>query len=283
MFGFEINLEEFPLSDVLQFLIRTKKSGVLKVFDTVTGEIYVRDGFVVHATDGANKGVEALINLTFINFETGRFETGVSAPEKTLTEDFGKLIETIEKRRIEFQEIKKRLPPLDTVLAKSTKELDSTIALRRTDWQILALVDGKRMLSDVIAESKIGGYEATKTITWLKEQGLIYEPKEIERVMETLTRFLRSLLEIFGKNGLQLLKKWADSAARNKSIINVYHIDERNLKITPRGELSAGEVELSVKNLEDYMKTEGPKIFGKVLFKKKWHDFEEKMRTGESA
>ena len=279
MFGFEINLEEFPLSDVLQFLVTVKKSGVLRIYGAVTGDIYVRNGLVVHATDGVNKGIEAVINLTFINLETGRFEPGVSAPEQTLAEDFGKLTETIEKRRVEFKEIKKKLPPLDTVLAKSTKELESAVALRRTDWQILALVDGKRKLSAVFAESKIGGYEATKTITWLKEQGLIYEPKEVERVMAALTTFLRILLEVFGKNGLQLLKKWADSAARNKKVINVFHIDERTLKITPRAELSAGEVELSVKNLEDYVKTEGPKIFGKVLFKKKWHDFEEKMEA----
>jgi len=279
VFGFEINLEEFPLSDVLQFLIRVKKSGVFRVFGAVTGEIYTQNGLVVHATDGVNTGVEALINLTFINLETGRFELGVGAPEQTLAEDFGKLIETIEKRRIEFQEIKKKLPPLDTVLAKSTKELDSSIALRRTDWQILALIDGKKTLSDVIAESHIGGYEATKTITWLKEQGLIYEPREVERVMITLTKFLRILLEVFGKNGLKLLKQWANSATRNMMVLNVYHIDERTLKITPRGELSAGEVELSVKNLEDYIKTEGPKIFGKVLFKKKWRDFEEKMEV----
>lgn len=278
MFGFDINLEEFPLSDVLQFLVRTKKSGVLRIFGAVTGEIYLKKGLVVHASDGVNKGMEAIINLTFIKLETGRFETNVNAPRQTLDEDFGKLTETIEKRRIEFHKIKKKLPPLDTVFAKSTRELESTVALRRTDWRILALVDGKRKLSDVITDSKIGGYEAAKTITWLKEQGLIYEPQESERVTETLTQFLGIFFEVFGKNGLQLLKKWGQQEARNNKVISACQIDEKTLQMSPNAELSAGEVELSIKNLREYIKTEGSKLYGKVLFNKKWSDFEQKLK-----
>ncbi len=278
MFGFDINLEEFPLSDVLQFLVRAKKSGVLRIFGAVTGEIYLKNGLVVHASDGVNKGMEAIINLTFIKLETGRFETGVSAPKQTLSESFGKLTETIEKRRVEFHKIKKQLPPLDTVLAKSTRELESAVALRRTDWRILALVDGKRKLSDVIADSKIGGYEVAKTITWLKEQGLIYEPQEAERVMEILTKFLGIFFEVFGRNGLQLLKKWGKRDARNKRVLSAMQLDEKILQMNPRAELSAGEVELTVKSLKEYIKTEGTKMYGKVLLKKKWSDFEQKLK-----
>jgi hypothetical protein len=112
MTSFDINLKEFLLGDILQFLARVKKSGVLKVEGGVSGEIYMKDGFVIHATDGSEKGMEALLSLSFVELETGSFESGVIAPEETISEDVGKLTDNIEKRRIEFEEIKKKLPPM---------------------------------------------------------------------------------------------------------------------------------------------------------------------------
>ena len=116
MISFEINLKEFLLGDVLQFLARVKKSGVLKVEGGKSGEIYLKDGLVVHATDGAEKGMDALLNLSFLDLETGSFEAGTDAPENTISDDLGKLTENIEKRRIEFEEIKKNMPPIQFVL-----------------------------------------------------------------------------------------------------------------------------------------------------------------------
>ncbi len=278
MFGFDINLQEFPLVDVLQFLVRVKKSGVLRIIGAVSGDIYLRNGSVVHATDSVNKGIEALLNLSFTDQKTGRFECGVIAPEQTLAEDFGKLTETIERRRIEFREIKKKLPSLSTVLAKSTKELGSTVALRRTDWQMLALIDGKRKLGDVITESKIGGYEATKTITWLRQQGLIYDPKEAERIMSRFIEFLGILFKVFGENGFKWLKQWGDSNTNNRKLIDALDINKETLEIKPRAELSSREITELLEDFRNYVKIEGPKIYGKVLFKKKLKDFEQKAK-----
>lgn len=278
MAGFEINLNEFFLGDVLQFLSRVKKSGVLKVAGGISGEIYLKDGLVVHATDGVEKGMGALLNLSFVDLDTGSFESNVGAPEETISEDLGKLTENIEKRRIEYQKIKKKLPPVNTVLTKSTKDLESAVALRRTDWQILALIDGKRNLGDVITESKIGGYEATKTIAWLKEQGLIYDPAEAERIMSKLTDFLRVLFEDFGKNGLNLLKRWAGADSNNKNIVDAIDVNEETFEIKPTAELSSDEIEKALEKFQEFTKIEGPKIYGKVLFKKKWRAFEKKIK-----
>jgi len=277
MAGFEINLKEFVLGDVLQFLARVKKTGVLKVFGGVSGEIYLQGGLVVHATDGTEKGMEALFNLSFVELAKASFELGVSPPEQTISKELGKLTEDIEKRRIEFEEIKKKLPSLETILTKSTKDMESAVALRRTDWQILALIDGKRKLGDVINGSKIGGYEATKTVIWLKDQGLIYDPTGAERVMSTLTKFLRILFEIFAKNGLNWLKKWSGVNSNNKKILDALKINEETLGIEIMAGLHADEIEEALKNLEEFIKVEGPKAYGKLLFKKKFEDFKKKI------
>ena len=279
MTSFDINLKEFLLGDILQFLARVKKSGVLKVEGGVAGEIYMKNGLVIHATDGSEKGMEALLNLSFVELETGSFESGVIAPEETISEDVGKLTDNIEKRRIEFEEIKKKLPPMETIYTKSTRDLESAVALRRTDWQILALINGKRALGDIIAESKIGGYEAAKTLTWLRDQGLILDPAEAERIMSKVLSFLNILLKDFGKNGLNWMKQWAEEDGANKKILDAVDINEETLEITPTGELTTSEIEKGIETLLKYIETKGPKLYGKVLFKKKWLGFKKKTEA----
>ena len=279
MISFEINLKEFLLGDVLQFLARVKKSGVLKVEGGVSGEIFLKNGLVIHATDGAEKGMDALLNLSFVDLETGSFETGTKAPETTISDDLGKLTENIEKRRIEFEEIKKKMPPMDTIYSKSTRDLESAVALRRTDWQILALVDGKRQLGDVITESKIGGYEAAKTITWLREQGLIFDPSEAERVMSKLSGVLGIVFKDFGKNGLNWMKQWAEEGDENKKVFDALKINEETFKIKTVGELDQTEIDQGIDDFLKYIETKGPKLYGKVLFKKKWQGFKNKVKV----
>jgi hypothetical protein len=276
--GFEIDFKEFNLGDVLQFLTHVKKTGVLKIQGKINGEVYVKDGLVMHATDGSQKGMEALFNLSFVELEKGTFEPGVMSSEHTISMEIGKLAEGIEKRRIEFETIKQNLPPMDAVFAKSPKELDSAVALRRTDWQVLALIDGKRKLSDVIALSKLGGYEATKVITWLKEQGLIYEPEEAGRIMSGLTHYLEVFFKDFGKNGLVLLKRWRELNSTNTQIIQALNIDEAQLKVTPRVPLKPETIGEFFKNFEDFLCNEGPEIYGKLLFKRKFENFKQKVK-----
>jgi len=273
MKGFQINLKEFSLGDVLQFVARVKKTGKLRVSGDLSGDIYMKEGLVVHAADGVDTGMEALLNLSFINLDDCIFEPNVDAPQLTINEDFGKLTEDIEKRRIEYGEVKKKLPPMDTVLKKSTKDLESAVALRRTDWRILALIDGKRTVGDVITQSKVGGYEATKTVTWLKDQGLIYDPREAERVVRTLARFLKVLFEDFGKNALGWLQAWATVDAENKKVAAALHVHTETLEIETVGQLNPSEVITALEKLTAFIQVQGPKTYGKVLFKKKWQQF----------
>lgn len=278
MLGLEVNFKTFLLGDVLQFLTRVNKTGVLRVIGSDSGEIYLEKGVVVHARDNFGKGMTALLNLSFGELDSGQFIPGVNAPERSISGNFGKLTETLDKRRIEFTEIRKKLPPVDTVLVKSTKDLESAVALRRTDWQILALVDGKRTLGEVIAESKIGGYEATKTVIWLKEQGLIYAPQEVEKVMSGLIEFLGVIFDVFGKNGLQWLTAWGASDAKNNKVVHALNINKRTLAVEATAELDASTIKRALRDFEQYIRKEGPVVYGKVLFRKKWQDFERKYK-----
>ncbi|MEO0124092.1 MAG: DUF4388 domain-containing protein [candidate division WOR-3 bacterium] len=269
MADFEINLKEFNLSDVLQFLVQLKKTGVVRVSGELSGEVYLRDGHIVHATDGTEKGFESLLNLSLVQLEKAVFESGVRATEQTISEDVGKLNENIERRRVEFETIKDRLPPRDAVLAKSTKELPSAVALRRTDWQVLAMVDGKRTINEIIAQSKLGGYETIKTIVWLKEQGLVYDPKEAERLMAGLLRYFNALFKVFGKNGLNWFRRWSELNPENQILGASINVNEETFEISVQNPLSQEQIDKFRKSFDEFVRSEGPQIYGKLLFKKK--------------
>lgn len=278
MADLEINLKEFNLSDILQFLVYLKKTGVIKVSGELNGEVYVIDGNIVHATDGTEKGFESLLNLSLVNLEKATFEAGAKATEHTITEDVGKLNENIERRRVEFEQIKNQLPPRDAVLAKSTKELPSAVALRRTDWQVLAMVDGKRTINEIIVQSRLGGYETIKTIIWLKEQGLVYDPKEAERLMSGLICYMNAFFKVFGKNGLNWFRRWCEQNSQEPTLSSSLKVDENTFEITVQNPLSQKQIDEFRKRFDEFVNAEGPSVYGKLLFKKKLEEVHAKLR-----
>jgi len=278
---FEINLQDFSLTDVLQFILQTKKTGVLYVEGDSSGEIYFSEGLVVHAKNAMSEGLDALFEMSVLPTGKANFVPRVNAPKETISEDTGKLVETIEKRRIEFQEVRESLPPMDSTFAKTTRDLESSVALRRSDWQILALIDGKRKLADVITGSKLGGYEAMKTIVWLKEKELIFEPEKAARVVSRLVTYLNLFFADFGKNGLIWFRRWASSSDANKEMAHVMSVDEGTMELSVRSELSPEQIDGFIKSFEEIVKAEGPKIYGKVLFRKKFDDFRGKLKEPE--
>jgi hypothetical protein len=200
--------------------------------------------------------------------EQGKFRTG----------HCGKLVETIEKRRVEFEKIKQHLPSMDSIIAKTKRDLAADVALRRTDWQILALIDGKRKLSEVVTESKLGAFEAMKTIAWLKEKDLIYEPEKAARVVSRLVTYLDAFFSDFGKNGLIWFKRWATSSDENKEMASAISVEEDTMEVKITSELTMEQIDNFMKSFEHIASTEGPKIYGKVLFRKKFDDFRKKLK-----
>jgi hypothetical protein len=276
---FNIDLQHFDLTDVLQFILHTKKTGVVHVKGESQGDVYFAGGLVVHAAEGTSEGIDALFYISCNASGSASFEPNVKAPKQTISEDTGRLVETIEKRRVEFKTIKEKLPAMDAVLGKATRELESAVALRRTDWQILALLNGKRKLSEVITESKLGGYEAMKTIVWLKEKDLICEPEQAARIVSKLVDYLNSFFADFSKNGLIWYKRWAASTEENNKMASAMRVDEETMELTVLAELNMEQIDHFIKSFEEIVQAEGPRIYGKVLFRKKFEDFQTRLKA----
>ncbi|MDI6740117.1 MAG: DUF4388 domain-containing protein, partial [Candidatus Edwardsbacteria bacterium] len=160
--GLQADLNEFSVSEILYFLSHFKKNGRLSITTGAagttgaTGEIYFLNGNAVHAVQGELKGSEAVFNLCLETAGQCSFAAGIKASEETIKDGAEKLIEEGERRRTEVSEILKSLPPMDTVLARTAQAPEeAAVTIRRSDWTILALVNAKRDIKTIIADSKL--------------------------------------------------------------------------------------------------------------------------------
>ena len=62
-----------------------------------------------------------------------------------------------------------------------------------------------------------------------------------------------------------------------EKIANAINIDEEIMETKVVSELTSEQIEYFLRSFEEIVKTEGPKIFGKLLFRKKFEDFQSKL------
>ncbi len=277
--GLVASLSEFSASQIFFLLAKFSKTGRVELRTPgEKGEVFFVKGNVIHAKCNKMKGVEALYNLSiFANGEIEFFSDEKSG-EITIKDEVSSLIGEIERRRVELNEIKEKLPPFDTILIKSPNPPKDAVALRKDDWKVLVLMDGKNDVKQVVEKSGLGALTVYKTITWLMEKALIFDPKETERILKESVGFLNVLIKELATLGIGE-KEWIQQV---KSIIEKSDSGARLLDVLVTGgtvlsfkakksyDISKGEIETVsaqvVKSLEEKCKAE----FGPMLAKTKF-------------
>lgn len=281
--GLQADLNDFSISEILFFLSHLKKDGQLSV--TVgagagaAGEIYFSNGNAVHAVQGELKGSEAVFNLCLETSGQCSFAPGVKAPEETIKDGADQLIAEGERRRTEVSEILKGLPPMDTVLARTAQAPEeSAVTIRRSDWTILALVNGKSDIKTIIADSKLGLLEVTKTLAWLLSKNLVADPLEVERIFREKVALVNLLLEEFGVKGtgvgpyLELVKTALAAADKDGHVGRAVQFGADKIAPAPGAAtgLSKEELVLVWGQVAEAIQKHGAKEFGPMLAKHKY-------------
>lgn len=200
----ECRVEDASPSELLYFLSHFRKTGVFKIdSENIKGEIYIKNGKIVHAINNDKVGLEALYNLTLAQQGKEFFVLGEFPPSETIAEESAQLISEAERRRIELRELMEKIPPLDTVLQRATRlNSNEPITLRKSDWKVFVLTDGEGTLKDVIETSEIGILEVYASISWLIEKGFILDPVAALRELNTTLTKVNELVKVYGEGGV---------------------------------------------------------------------------------
>jgi hypothetical protein len=176
-------------------------------------------------------------------------------------------------------EILKSLPPLDTVLVRTSQAPEeAAITIRRSDWTILALVNGKRDIKAIISDSKIGILDVSKTLSWMLSKNLVVDPMEVERLLKEKIVFINLLLEEFGAKGtglgpwLELVKASLETVDKDSHIAPFILYVENQLSVMPgtKSGLGKEEVGLVWNQVAEAIVKQGQKEYGPMLAKHKY-------------
>jgi len=198
-------------SELLYFLAHFKKTGSLQIEDKErSGKIFIKDGKIVHSSSGKEVGVEALYSLSLLQDGKQTFTCNESPPSETIAEESLHLISEAERRRSELSELIRKVPPLDTVLIR-TSRLNSTepVVLRKSDWKVFVMTDGKINLESLIKKSNIGVLNIYSSISWLLQKNYILDPAAALRDLKFSLLKLNELLKIYGEGGIGITS-WID-------------------------------------------------------------------------
>ncbi|MFQ5822632.1 MAG: response regulator [bacterium] len=170
-------LEDRSVEQLVESFGVERKTGILTVYDESnrSGEIYFRDGAVVNASFGNFKAEKAVYQM--LSWKKGHFIMifkEINIEDEISVSNLGLLLQSF-KRLQEQQKFIKQLPPFDSVFIKSTlfQQILKKRAITTDANKFISLFDGKRTISDIIADSTYDDLKTLERITKLYQQGFI--------------------------------------------------------------------------------------------------------------
>jgi hypothetical protein len=170
------NLEDFPLTDVLQLILMGERSGMLEIeSDHRSAVIYFDKGQAVHAMLDDFSGEAAVFEVFNWKEGTFAFQTDVGPPIRTITMDCHNLILEAVRRLDEWVKIRDIIPSNDYVVSFSVahEDLASRVTLGAVEWKIISQVNGATSVKEIAEKVGIGEFETALVIYNLTMSGLL--------------------------------------------------------------------------------------------------------------
>jgi len=173
--AFQGSLSELPLPDIIQLVSVGGKSGVFELTDGAhTGQIFLREGQIVHALFGEQSGEEAVYALAMWNKGEFRFDPGPPTEQRTITKSNTNLLMEAARRLDEWRVLSKKIPSMDLVPEFLVHEgREGHISLNTMEWLLLSKIDGRRSLKAVAAATGLSAFDTAKILYGLVGANLI--------------------------------------------------------------------------------------------------------------
>ena len=284
----ECNVSDASPSELLYFLSHFRKTGVFKVKSkNISGEIYIKQGKIVHAVNNKYVGLEALYNLALVQEGSESFFEGELPPSETIADESAQLISEAERRRIELRDLIKKIPPLNTILNRALSlNTNEAVTLRKSDWKVFVMTDGKKELKTIIETSGIGILEVYASISWLIEKGYILDPAAAFRELKLTLNKINELVKVYGEGGvgipvwINFLKEQIQNFDPDETKISPYFIwesDKVNLNEESIKSSNATLINEFLQRLGGMILEKAVNDYGKIIAKRKYDQVVKKI------
>lgn len=167
------DLSQVRIFDVLKPLLIEKKTGKVTLKSKEEGEIYLELGNISHAKTAHLVGEYAF--FTIMEWPTGEivFEPDVFPTERTISTPTEQLLLNWSYRRQEWEKIKEVIPSSNLIFRLSLQRNGEDKTISADQWNVLALMNGMRTISEIVRVLHWDEYKLLKTIYQLVRTGLL--------------------------------------------------------------------------------------------------------------
>jgi hypothetical protein len=173
--AFQGSLAELHLPDIIQLVSVSGKTGVFRLTEGPNkGEIFLKEGRIVHAELGSLAGEEAVYALATWKAGEFRFDSGVAAPRETIQKSNTSLLMEAARRLDEWRVLSKKIPSMELIPEFVILEnREGQINLNTMEWLLLSKIDGKRSVRSIATAAELSVFDAAKLLYGLVATGLI--------------------------------------------------------------------------------------------------------------
>lgn len=172
--AFQGSLKELPLPDIIQLVAVSGKTGVFVLHHlTQQGEIFLREGEIVHAVVGAVRGEEAVYELAIWQEGEFLFKPGVETAERTVRKSNTNLLMEAARRIDEWQVLSKRIPSTRLVPVFTNHSSSTSISFTPQEWAVICKVDERRSIEELSAVLGLSAFDVCKLLYGLITAGLV--------------------------------------------------------------------------------------------------------------
>jgi len=183
--AFQGSLKELPLPDIIQLVSVSGKTGVFVLTKSdQSGEIFLRDGEMVHSAVGSLNGEEAVYELAIWQEGEFVFRPGEETDQHTIRKSNTNLLMEAARRIDEWQVLSKRIPSTRMVPIFTNQGSSTSVSFTPHEWAVICKIDERRSIEELAAVLGLSAFEVCKLLYGLVTAGLI-ELKEGLGQLET--------------------------------------------------------------------------------------------------
>ena len=182
------DLSQVKLFDILKPLLMGKKTGKLLFKGKENAEMYLEIGNIVHAKTPNSFGEYAFFAI--MGWKMGRitFEPDEPPPERTIPIPSEQLLLNWSSKKMEWERIREMIPSNNAVFRLSLHRDGENKNISPDQWNVLALSNGMRNVSDVAKTLNWDEFKVIRAIYQLVQAGLMEQVGEQKPTKKKLVR-----------------------------------------------------------------------------------------------
>ncbi len=172
--AFQGSLKELPLPDIIQLVSVSGKTGAFVLESgTQRGQIFLRDGEIVHAIANDLRGDEAVYELAIWQEGEFAFNAGVETETQTVKKSNTNLLMEAARRIDEWKVLSKRIPSTRMVPVFTNQGSSTSVSFTPHEWAVICKIDERRSIEAIASVLGMSAFEVCKLLYGLVTAGLI--------------------------------------------------------------------------------------------------------------